>query len=640
VYTDDGVDINSTGAFDFLRVTSELDVSSHGTFFISAKLHAQDLSIISYISEEVNLNIGTHIWTADFDGVEINEAGIDGPYTVTFELLNDFGDQIDFRENAHMTSNYSVNNFKTKDARFTDNYTDEGLDLNGNLKYDSLIINVEVSVNTEGIYTIEGGLYDDNGSIIETATTILSLSAGSHDIALIFDGKIISAGRFNGPYYLKYLGIAKEATLIDFRLDAYTTSEYSYLVFQSAVAMFHNQFNFDGFDTDDDGKFNYLRTIIGINAEIEGQFKVLGSFFDTQDNFIVEKEILVDLSIGENIVNLDFDGKAINAFGIDGPYVLKSLFLIDLNGNTIDYLPIADTTQEFLHSEFQQPDVRLVTLTGNYEALKTDVNSTCTYDFLTIRAQVDVSVSGNIVTKAILEDIDNNEIVVAENIEFITIDSGTTQYVTLNFDGLSIFEHGENGPYFVKNFYIYHTGDPTIPDFNKDAFTTLSYRFTEYDAIPGLEKPIIDRTDNTLASNISGSSYEWYLDNILISGANQQTHIAEAIGNYQVKVIDEFGCTSSLSDNLYVDTLSSTDNEFAKNIVVYPNPSDGIIKIKGVQILGETFIQLFDITGKLLFKNKILSSDTEINITKYVSGMYFMVIEQENKKATFKVVKQ
>lgn len=642
-YTDEGVDNNSNGIFDFLRVTAELDVSSSGNFFISAKLNVQGSVLISFVSEQINLSEGMHVWTADFDGIEISEGGIDGPYTVTFELFNGFGDhQIDYKENAYTTSNYSVNDFKIKDVHFTDKYTDQGLDLNNDSKYDSLNINVEVIVNKDGTYKIEGGLYDENGSIIETVTTTLSLSKGTQDVTLAFDGKKISAGRLDGPYYLKYLGIGKEDTLIDFRLDAYTTSLYSYLIFQSSFALFDNQFNFEGIDTDDDVKFNYLRTIIGINAEIEGQFKVLGSIFDSQDNFIVEKEILVDLSIGVNTVNLDFDGKAINAFGIDGPYVLKSLLLIDLNGITVDYLPVANTTQEFLYSEFQQPDARLVTLTGSYEGFKTDVNSTCTYDFLTIKAEVDLSVSGYIVTRAKLEDSDKNEIVWAENIELINIDNGTTQHVTLNFDGLSIEEHGVNGPYYVKNFYVYHTGDPTIPDFNKDAYTTQPYRYVEYDSIPGLEKPIIHRTENILACNISSSYYEWFLDDILISGANQQTYVVDKIGNYQVKVSDEFGCTSSLSDNLYVDsTLSSpSDLEFAKDIVVYPNPTDGILNLKGVDILEETFIQLFDVWGKLLFNKEIISRDTEIDITKYASGMYFIIITQENKRATYKVVKQ
>ncbi|WP_090751773.1 T9SS type A sorting domain-containing protein [Nonlabens sp. Hel1_33_55] len=74
-------------------------------------------------------------------------------------------------------------------------------------------------------------------------------------------------------------------------------------------------------------------------------------------------------------------------------------------------------------------------------------------------------------------------------------------------------------------------------------------------------------------------------------------------------------------------------------IKVYPNPSSNLVTIDSKY--GLQSVQLFDITGKLLFaKNNLSSSPFKLDTSKLNSGYYLIVIKDENNKnQTIKLVK-
>ena len=83
----------------------------------------------------------------------------------------------------------------------------------------------------------------------------------------------------------------------------------------------------------------------------------------------------------------------------------------------------------------------------------------------------------------------------------------------------------------------------------------------------------------------------------------------------------------------WVNTASITD-KYLSSISIYPNPTKGIINIKGID--KPTKIELFSLDGKLLRK-RVFNSDTflENNLSK---GIYFLKITSEEKSLTKKIV--
>jgi len=87
-----------------------------------------------------------------------------------------------------------------------------------------------------------------------------------------------------------------------------------------------------------------------------------------------------------------------------------------------------------------------------------------------------------------------------------------------------------------------------------------------------------------------------------------------------------------------VPTLGNNDL-IAPTVNLYPNPSNELINISfGEDRLSK--LELFDITGKLLFKKELNSNTYTLNITNYSSGTYLVkVYNQYNTSLNKKIIK-
>ena len=88
-----------------------------------------------------------------------------------------------------------------------------------------------------------------------------------------------------------------------------------------------------------------------------------------------------------------------------------------------------------------------------------------------------------------------------------------------------------------------------------------------------------------------------------------------------------------------VPTLGNNDL-IAPTVNLYPNPSNELINISfGEDRLSK--LELFDITGKLLFKKELNSNTYTLNITNYPSGAYLVkVYNQNNALLNKKIIKK
>ena len=86
----------------------------------------------------------------------------------------------------------------------------------------------------------------------------------------------------------------------------------------------------------------------------------------------------------------------------------------------------------------------------------------------------------------------------------------------------------------------------------------------------------------------------------------------------------------------YVFNIDNTNT-----IQAWPNPviNNLFIKIDGNPVTDISY-QVLDLNGQLVEKNKIVSSNTIINMQKYQSGVYVVNIIYSNKKSLyFKIIK-
>lgn len=87
-----------------------------------------------------------------------------------------------------------------------------------------------------------------------------------------------------------------------------------------------------------------------------------------------------------------------------------------------------------------------------------------------------------------------------------------------------------------------------------------------------------------------------------------------------------------LSDN----TLSTTKKE---QIKIYPNPASKLLNISSKNSNNKT-IKILDILGSEIFFTKTIKATTQLDISSYSKGIYFIKVESDNGISTQKIIVQ
>lgn len=141
--------------------------------------------------------------------------------------------------------------------------------------------------------------------------------------------------------------------------------------------------------------------------------------------------------------------------------------------------------------------------------------------------------------------------------------------------------------------------------------------------------------DTLLAYN--SSSYQWYLDGVLIQGANTPLWIANQTGSYTVQISDANGCTAvSLP---VVISVTGINDLVKETMSVYPNPNnDGNFNLSVSTGWIGANCEVFDAEGRLVFKSQIQNVKSELNMS-IASGVYVMRISHGTKTISQKLIK-
>jgi len=131
-------------------------------------------------------------------------------------------------------------------------------------------------------------------------------------------------------------------------------------------------------------------------------------------------------------------------------------------------------------------------------------------------------------------------------------------------------------------------------------------------------------------------SYQWYVNGNQITGAQSNTYIASATGSYQVQVTDSNGC-KALSNSIQV-TITGIGEIVAEDFKVFPNPIEtGKWNMEcGSDLIGNT-LEIFDASGRIVFKEEITSRKSEINFIAS-KGVYYLRIHSLTKTVIEKLV--
>ncbi len=148
--------------------------------------------------------------------------------------------------------------------------------------------------------------------------------------------------------------------------------------------------------------------------------------------------------------------------------------------------------------------------------------------------------------------------------------------------------------------------------------------------------PSITLSGSTLTST-AATTYQWYMNGVLISGANSQTYSPTVSGIYVVRITDANGCVYRYSPGYtYTKIPASVGNiDFSHQITVYPNPGSGLFTLQDNNQLGNNFtVAVYDAYGHLVLN---FSNMKILDLSSLSNGLYALTISSVNGTATKKV---
>ncbi|WP_276502719.1 FG-GAP-like repeat-containing protein [Terrimonas pollutisoli] len=155
-------------------------------------------------------------------------------------------------------------------------------------------------------------------------------------------------------------------------------------------------------------------------------------------------------------------------------------------------------------------------------------------------------------------------------------------------------------------------------------------------------KPIITATGNSLSTSSGYAGYKWYLNNSLISGANNQQYDVRQSGIYKVEVTDNNGCKNFSDDFNVVYTALNDITVGGYAIQIYPNPviEDVFIKVSSTNWAGnKLYVLVTDINGKILQTVYLRPGSNMISLKNYVAGVYTFILRKDNIRKAVKILK-
>jgi hypothetical protein len=120
-------------------------------------------------------------------------------------------------------------------------------------------------------------------------------------------------------------------------------------------------------------------------------------------------------------------------------------------------------------------------------------------------------------------------------------------------------------------------------------------------------------------------SYQWLLNHVIITGATDSVYIAKISGSYILQITDSNGCIENSSPVVITGIAGAV---LQNNITVFPNPSNTGWKISVSGELLGSLAEVYDGTGRLVFKTTITNMQSAINIPGLASGIYELIVSQ------------
>ncbi|MEA3514211.1 MAG: PKD domain-containing protein [Nanoarchaeota archaeon] len=503
IISENAIDSNNDLLYEQLLFNISVDVDSQGYYNIKGHLADLEGFGISDANTYQELDSGLNTVLLEYPGKVIRRNNKNGPYNLTI-ILEDDDSVLD--KDTYITTGYNHLMFEIPpEGDFDMDITDQGVDSDEDESYDFLRIEMDISSTVPGDYRFLAYLYDENRNIVSFSDSSAYVDSVTSTVDIDFNGQDIANARLLDTSYIMDLIIYDSDEKIAGKIEhVYKTGNYDYTEFESVLIESITDMGIYMTEVD---VYNYLGVYVNISSDIDREIILQGSLYlpngtwisdslllttpssgeFTQTYEINSEDYVYNLTPGNNRIHMLFNGFNIYKTTQNGPYMV-TLEIMDANNNGAVIESRNYETYPYDKDDFEH----LIEITGTYSDNGVDLNGDGIYDYLTIDVGVDMVTQGHCYVKARLVDSLGKDIAWADNKLWLAQGQQTIQ---LHFNGSEILENEMDGPYYLKDVLVYHTGDSSMFNYIKDDYTTGAYNYTMFnlttDMVPNLP-PIAD----------------------------------------------------------------------------------------------------------------------------------------------------
>jgi hypothetical protein len=222
---------------------------------------------------------------------------------------------------------------------------------------DAIVVAPAIQVNVDGTYRVSGTLKSSNGNTLEKRTR-LYLPQGAASPELVFEASQIRAVLgVDGPYQIAELMLEREADdpvlLGDRKTNVASTLPAPLRAFQQPWVQFMGTSSAVGVDLNSNGLADFLQIDLGVQA-FEADFYDITAILKGVDGqeIVMSQTLRKWIPAGVSTISLLFDGRAISAAGVLGPYTVED---VALTGRHHGGIEIAATVTGFQPADFEPP---------------------------------------------------------------------------------------------------------------------------------------------------------------------------------------------------------------------------------------------------------------------------------------------
>ena len=561
-HSEGGVDRDGDTRFDVLAVHVGVAVETPADYTLTGALFVPDSNgTHRYITSawiSTYLVAGFQSVVLPFDGPAIRLSGLDGPYVVDMSLY--YQGYILLDNDSLETQAYRAAQFDGYGAVFAPPFTDRGYDADGDGRYNSLVLNISIDVETTGSYQVFGQLSTSEPNVTLYASASLYASPGLQIAELAFDGLTLRAFRADGPYrvHLFLSGYGPYGYTVFDEAD-YVTAAYRHTEFEELPAVLEPPFSDDVIDTDGDGQWNFLVVDARVNVSDAGDYFLTGFVrgVDPSPGNVSGRGNVTYLARGLQVVRMWFQGFVLNRSGIDGPYevdiALRRAYDWFFLGNT------THVTAAYDHASFEGPPAALALPATDFGW---DLDGNGLYNYLVVVVPVTADEVVDVDLSAVLYiDTPYGQYgLFAHNASRLNIG---TQELWLLFSGFELYRIGVNGPSRVEISLIAVDGYIFL---DRGEHRTASYRASDFDpSAIAFVRPHTDRGDDADGDG----KFDW-----LVVGVRLST---QSYGNVYVRgtIVEPAGIRVDASAYAYLEPGIHTIDLYFSGLRINASGVDG-----------------------------------------------------------------